>query len=123
MEMVNVGLDILQRYGILGFTTIAVVVIMILAVLGVGWLIYKTYNHFICQVNKFHSTIKEMTAQMFTMAESFAGTVKESSLSQKELAKATDNVVRGFDRMAEQNRQEHSKIVDVLYSRKAINGS
>lgn len=109
--MLDAGLSILEKYGVFGF-------LVIMISIGCAWLIRTMIVYFI-------SAIENSTKQNHAMSAAFAKSIdgitkalNEGAIANAHLADATQNVVDGFDRMAGQNREEHTAILRLVESRR-----
>ena len=109
--MIDAGLSILEKYGVFGF-------LVIMISIGCAWLIRTMIVYFI-------SAIEKSSQQNFAISEAFAKSVdgitkalNQAAIANAHLADATQNVVDGFDRMAEQNRSEHNIILKLVETRR-----
>lgn len=91
---------IIEQYGLIGVTT-----------LFSGWMIHKILTHFMTNVENKDKQVVEISAKFSSALEENTKALYELSKSQLKMSDASESVVLSFDRMAEQNRQEHAQIL------------
>lgn len=101
--MEQIGLAILRDYGLFG--------LLVVFLMAAYWLQHKSAvrkDELAAEISKeFTTSLKENTAA-----------IHKSSEAMIKLADASENLVAGFDRHAEQNRDEHAKILDYVARRR-----
>lgn len=95
--------EVLKSYGIAGLVIFSNLTFF-------GWVIKKILTYFIETTTKKDEQITKITERFTQALEMNTKAISELTHSEQKLFMACENVVNGFDRMAEQNRQEHTQI-------------
>ena len=103
--MQEIGLEVLKNYGLFAFLVIALLAF-------VGHLHTKILHHFMTEVREKDKNILEMGTKFSCSLDANTRAMNELCKAELELANESKNVVEGFDRLAEQNRTDHSRILD-----------
>ncbi len=119
--MDQVWYELLKTYGIGG-----------LILVFTGWLLVTLVRHFLEKDNKKDEQILEMTRakdeQILQVSTKFSEALdrntralNELTQSEIKLTNAADNIVKGFDRAAAQNREEHGEILEFIRDTRRMN--
>ena len=109
--MVDASLSILEKYGVFGF-------LIILISIGSAWLIRTMIVYFISAIEKSNQQNLMMSATFAKSIDGITKAINDGAIANTHLADVTQGLMESFDRMADQNRSDHTVILKLVETRR-----
>lgn len=112
--MENLWPQILDKYGLVGLMLVAVFVFA-------AWVMRRVVNHFIDNIVRKDEQITQMSNRFSSALDANTKAINELTQTEIKLTSACENIVNGYNQTSNQNKLEHSEILEYV-RRKHLNG-